>query len=255
MRGLRRLRPASGVLALACAALVPLPAGAQEPGGGIIQGLEATPVGALPPLPLPMPASRNHNYWGFRFQAGQRRGRRGPDLLAVAGSVDLQWRGGSVFGLTGGYLSRDCAPGIAGCDGHLFVGARARMNFITGGPTIASVLGDHTATTTLGVEVGTGYAHDVDPGFDACTADLGTPVSLSMLQRVRVVAFFTPAVGVEIDCSETDRPTRLSFLTNLGVGVQQLGFRGLDVYVGLQKIFRGDTGYQLGITAVWVLLP
>ncbi|NIP79209.1 MAG: hypothetical protein GWM90_08375, partial [Gemmatimonadetes bacterium] len=88
-----------------------------------IFAVEATPVGALPPLALPMPASRNHNYLVFRAQTGARRGSGGGTLRAFAGGVDLQWRGGSVFGLTGGYQTRDC-EGDVPCDGHPFFGAR-----------------------------------------------------------------------------------------------------------------------------------
>lgn len=253
--GLLRL----GVLAAAIAAAAALAAEralAQETATGPgFRPLEATPVGALPPMPLPMPASRNHDYWHFRLQVGQRRGRDGGDLSAVAGGVDFQWRGGSVFGVTAGYQSRDCGPADPECGGHPFFGAGARLNFLTGGPTIAALLGDHTATTTLGTELGLGYAPDVAPGLNACTADLGVPVSVAMLERVRVAAYVTPAVALEADCSGGGHATRLNFLTSFGIGLQQLGHRGLDVHLGLQKIFRRGAGYQLGISVVYVRLP
>ncbi|HKC82294.1 MAG TPA: hypothetical protein VKB91_13960, partial [Gemmatimonadaceae bacterium] len=68
---------------------------------------EATPIGALPPMPLPMPASRDQSYWGFRLQYGLRNERAGPeDLFAIAGGVDYQLRGGSIFGLTAGHQGR-----------------------------------------------------------------------------------------------------------------------------------------------------
>src|SRR6202008_2514202 len=58
---------------------------------------EATPIGALPPMPLPMPASRDQNYWGFRLQYGLRNERAGPeDLFAGAPGVDYRLRGGSL---------------------------------------------------------------------------------------------------------------------------------------------------------------
>jgi len=59
----------------------------------------------------------------------------------------------------------------------------------------------------------------------------------------------------DMDCSPGDRPARKSYLTGLGVGLQQLGYRGLDVYVGLQKIFRSNAGYQFGISMTLVRLP
>lgn len=216
--------------------------------------LESTPLGALPPLALPMPAHRDHNYWGVRVQAGHRQ-RGGADLFALGAGVDFQWRGGSIFGLTGGYQERDCALTGPDCGRHLLVGARARFNFVTAGPTIGRLLGDYSATTTLGTEVGLGYAPDVLPGMDACAIDFGVPLSLAMFQRVRLTSFLTPGAALEIDCAASSAPARWNFLTGLGVGLQQLPIEGLDVYVGFQKIFRNDSGYQLGISVTYVWLP
>jgi hypothetical protein len=219
-----------------------------------IFAVEATPLGALPPLALPMPASRNHNYLGVRVQTGMRRGREGGDLQAVAGGVDLQWRGGSVFGLTGGYQARDCPAGTDPCDGHYFFGARGRFNVITGGPTIAKAFGDYSATSTLGVEIGFGYAPDAAPDFSPCTVDMGLPLSVAMLQTVRLVAFVMPSGSIDVNCgSGTDRHQDL--LMNAGIGVQQLLSRGLDVYLGFQRIVRDGTGYQLGLSITYVHLP
>jgi hypothetical protein len=241
-------------LAVAVACVAPDPVHAQLTHDQIrVLRLEATPIGALPPLPLPMPASRDHHYWGVRFQAGNRH-RGGRDLLALAGGIDLQWRGGSIFGITGGYQARDCELAGPDCGGHALFGARARFNVVTGGPTVAGMFGDYSATTTLGSEVGVGYAPDVLPGLDACTIDLGMPISLAMLQVVRVVSFVTPGVALDGDCT-AGPPGRASFLVGLGMGVQQLFARELDVYLGLQKIFRPETGYQLGVSVTWVHLP
>ena len=227
----------------------------EEPEPRRIHAIEATPAGALPPLALPMPASRNHNYWAFRLQAGTRVAREGgPDLAAVAGGVDLQWRGGSTFGVTGGYQFSDCESGAGACDGHLLFGARARFNVITGGPTIASVFGDYSATSTLGAEVGFGWAPDSDPDSDACTLDVGMPLSVAMLQTVRLVAFVIPAGSFDVNCgSGSDRER--DFIVSAGVGLQQLLLRGLDVSIGFQRIVRDDTGYQFGISLMYVHLP
>lgn len=216
-------------------------------------GAEATPVGALPPLALPMPASRNHNYWGIRLQAARRAGRDGDPLSSIAGGIDLQWRGGSVFGITGGYQQTDCESGE--CDAHSLFGARARFNVITGGPTIGAIFGDYSATSTLGAEMGIGYAPDVTPGINACTFDLGVPLSLAMLQRVRLVAYTMPGVVWDFDCGSGPQPMLTSWHMSLGLGVQQLGLPGLDVYAGLQKIFRDDTGYLFGISVTYVRIP
>lgn len=242
-------------VAAIASALVPLPSAAQTGAGqSHLQRLMATPIGALPPSAMPMPASRDHNYWGARVQAGQTRGGSGPDQLAIVGGIDFQWQGGSVFGITGGYRSRDCEPADADCADHALFGARARFNVITGGPTIGALFGDYSATTTLGTEVGLGYAPGAVSGGSACTVDLGVPISLAMLQTVRLVSFISPGVAWDIGCSNvsTSRP---SYLAGIGFGVQQLGGRALDLHVGAQRIFRTGAGYQFGVSVTYVRVP
>ncbi len=217
---------------------------------------EATPIGALPPMALPMPASRDYNYWGLRLQAGQRREGGLEDLLAVAGGVDLQLRGGSIFGVTGGYQWRQhCQPPITDCGGHSLYGARARFNVVTAGPTLAGLWRDGDATTTIGTEMGLGYAPKVTPKVNACTFDTGLPLSIATGERFRFVSFNTPGLVWDVDCSGQSRPAARSFFLGGGLGIQQLGFRGLDVQVGLQRVFRGSTGMQVGVSVTWVRLP
>lgn len=218
--------------------------------------VEATPIGALPPIALPMPASRDHSYWGLRLQTGTRRQRGPEDLFAVAGGIDYQLRGGSIFGVTGGYQWRqNCDPATADCGGHSLFGARARFNVLTAGPTFAGLIGDDAATTTLGTEIGFGYAPSVTPGVNACTVDAGLPLSIAMLERIRLVTFVTPGIVWDLNCSADDAPRNRSYLLGFGLGLQQLGFRGLDVHVGMQRIFRGTTGVQVGVSVTWVRLP
>lgn len=217
--------------------------------------LEATPVGALPPIGLPMPASRNHNYWGFRLQAGDRESPGESSLPAFAAGIDFQYRGGSIIGVTGGYQKRDCGLIGANCGGHALFGVRSRINLITGGQSIGSLIHDNTSTTTIGGEWGLGYAPNVVSGVDACTMDFGMPVTVSLGQRIRIATFLTPGIMWDLNCSGPESPSRAAYLTGLGFGLQQLGSRGLDVYVGLQKIFRRDSGYQLGISVTYVRLP
>jgi hypothetical protein len=225
----------------------------QPPG---VLSAEATPIGALPPVALPMPASRDQNYWGLRLQVGSRWQRGPEDLLAIAGGIDYQVRGGSIFGLTGGYQWRQhCLPALSDCGGHSLYGARARFNLMTGGPTIARLWGDNSATSTLGTEIGVGYAPSVTSGVNACTLDLGVPLSIAMLERIRLVSFVTPGAVWDIDCSAGNTPGFRTFLLGFGLGLQQLGFRGLDVHVGAQRMFRGSTGVQFGVTISWVRLP
>jgi hypothetical protein len=246
----------SALLVLASLALAPRDAGAQSPDDRLrILRLESTPIGALPPMALPMPASRDHNYWGGHLQAGQRRGRDGRSLRAAAAGIDLQWRGGSIFGITGGVQTRDCDAGT-GCGEHALVGARGRFNVLTGGPTvIGALLGDPSTTGTLGAELGLGAARNVTPGDHACTLDLGMPVSIAMLQRMRFVGFVTPGAVWDLGCYSDDAPSRPHYLVSYGVGVQQLGARGLDLYIGAQRIFRSGTGHHFGISITYIRLP
>jgi len=240
---------------IAAAIAAPSIAAAQITGPLPIASEEATPLGALSPMPLPMPASRDQSYWGLRLQVGQRNERKGPeDLFAVAAGVDYQLRGGSIFGLTGGYQTRQNCQSSTDC-GHALFGARGRFNVFTGGPTVAAIVGDESATTTLGTEIGFGYAPRVQPGVNACTLDVGVPFSVAMLQTVRVVGFVTPGAVWNIDCSSENTPGNRSFLIGFGFGLQQVGFRGLDVNFGAQRILRGATGLQFGVSVSWVRLP
>jgi hypothetical protein len=245
-----------GLLVLAGALSGPSLARAQTNQSLPVLTVEATPIGALPPLALPMPASRDHNYWGFRLQTGQRRERGPEDLLTVALGIDYQVAGGSIFGITGGHQWRqNCHPSINDCSGHNLYGARARFNLMTGGSTIAEIVRDRAATSTLGTEFGFGYAPNVTAGVNACTFDVGVPLSIAMLERIRLVTFVTPGVVWDLDCSSENTPRLRSYLLGFGLGLQQLGFRGLDVHVGAQRIFRGTTGMQYGVSVTWVRLP
>jgi hypothetical protein len=254
--GEARWRSATGRgLLIAVALTLPRIATAQTAQPLPITPEEATPVGALPPMPLPMPASRDQSYWGLRLQAGQRNERRGPeDLFAVAAGIDYQLRGGSIYGLTGGYQRRQNCQSTTDC-GHALFGARGRFNVFTGGPTVAAIIGDESATTTIGTEVGFGYAPRVEPGVNACTLDVGVPLSVAMLQTVRLVTFVTPGAVWNVDCSSAQTPSGRSFLIGFGFGIQQLGVRGLDVNVGAQRILRGATGLEFGVSVSWVRLP
>src|SRR5690606_24820252 len=160
--------------------------------------VEGTIIGSLPPQPLAMPASRNHNYWGFRLLAASHLGRRGADFDAIAGGVDLQWRGGSTLSATVGYQRTTCEVGQ--CNDHLMFETRGRFNFLTGGPTIAGALGDDNASTTVGFELGIGYSPDVAPRLNACAFDIGMPVAIAMLQSVRLVVFAKPSVAWDFHC-------------------------------------------------------
>jgi hypothetical protein len=233
----------------------PTSVAAQLTGTGRLLSAEATPIGALPPLAMPMPASRNHNYWGLRLQAGHRIGRDGDDVLSLAGGLDLQWRGGSIFGATVGYQQQLCDPVVGEeCESHWLLGLRGRFNILTSGPSLGAMFNDYSSNTTIAAELGFGIAPSVSPSANACTIDIGLPLSISFLQRVRLVPFVTPGYVWDVDCSSGGLANGGRFFTGFGIGLQQLAARGLDVHVGFQKIFEPDTGFQLGVSVMYVRL-
>jgi hypothetical protein len=247
----------NGLMIAFGAILIATPASGQySPGELHLLRLLSTPIGGLPPVALPMPASRDRNYWGFRVQSGYHHRNNTPDVKAVAGGLDLQWRGGSVIGITGGWQFQDCEVGDVNCGNHLLFGARARVGLMSGGPTLAALIGDYSATTTLGAELGLGYAPGAKGLGDACSVDFGVPFSISALQNIRVVSFISPGVAWDVGClRRSPSESAASFVLGYGLGVQQLLNRGLDVNVGVQRIFRKGTGIQLGISVIYIRLP
>lgn len=245
-------------LRLTILALAALPAlgAAQAPGELHLRRLLSVPLGALPPMAMLMPASRNHNYLVGRFQGGTQRDNISGDLTSGALGVDLQWRGGSAFGLTAGYQYADCAAGSTGCGSHMLFGGRARFNIITGGPTFAALVGDNSATTTMGAELGVGYAPSAIAGRNACAWDAGLPVSISMFQRVRFLSYVIPGIAWDVRCPRGGAlGVGASTFLGAGFGFQQFGHPGLDVSFGAQRIFRRGSGLQLGVNVTYVRLP
>jgi hypothetical protein len=220
-----------------------------------LRRLLAVPLGALPPMGMLMLASRDHNYWVGRVQAGTQLESAVGNHSAVGGGLDLQWRGGSVFGLTAGYRIENCDATTI-CESHAMFGGRAKFNILTGGPTFAALVGDNSATTTLGAEIGLGYASKAESGRNGCAYDVGLPISFSFFQRIRVLSFFTPGVAWDARCVRGGSVgAGASAFLGAGFGLQQLGDRGLDVSVGLQRIFRRGSGFQLGVSVTYVRLP
>lgn len=245
-------------LLLALIVLAPSVAAQTTPTGGELhlRRLLSVPLGALPPLAMLMPASRNHNYWVGRVQAGTQWDNVLGDLATAAVGLDLQWRGGSSFGLTAGYQQPDCKETVTDCGAHTMIGGRARFNIVTGGPTVAAIVGDNSATTTVGFEFGMGFAPKAVGGRNACAFDFAGPVSVSLFQKVRVLTFLTPGFAWDARCIfRGSRPGGVSTFLGAGIGLQQLGSRGLDVSFGAQRIFRTAAGIQLGINVTYVRLP
>jgi len=217
--------------------------------------LFATPIGALPAISLPMPASRNHSNLIGRFQTGYRKGPSGTSLPASAVGLDIQYQGGSVLGLTAGAQKRDCRI-VESCGYHPLFGLRSQINIITGGSTLAGLLHDNSTTSTFGAEIGVGYAPHVTPRTSACSLDFGLPFSVAMRRsRPRFVGYVTPGVVWDTGCGSNSLVKDHSYFSGFGFGFQQITNRSLDVYFGFQKVFRRRTGTELGVTFSYVKLP
>ncbi|HUQ47121.1 MAG TPA: hypothetical protein VM053_02630 [Gemmatimonadaceae bacterium] len=241
---------------ICCAVAAPARATAQATEDQLqILRLFATPIGALPAISLPMPSSRNHSNVIGRFQTGYRKGPSGTSLPATAVGLDLQYQGGSVFGLTAGAQKRDCRI-VESCGYHALFGARAQLNMITGGSTLAKLLRDNSTTSTFGAELGAGYAPHVTPKTNACSLDFGLPFSVAKRrQRPRFVGYVTPGIVWDTDCGSNNLLKDHTYFTGFGFGFQQVMNRSLDIYFGFQKVFRRDTGSEIGITVSYVKLP
>jgi hypothetical protein len=217
--------------------------------------LFATPIGALPAISLPMPASRNHSNFIGRFETGYRKGPSETSLPATAVGLDYQYEGGSTFGLTAGEQRRDCRI-VPSCGYHALFGARAQINILTGGQKLASLLRDNSTTSTFGAELGAGYAPNITPNTSACSADFGLPFSVAKRrEQPRLVGYITPGIVWDTDCAAGHMAKDHSYFTGFGFGFQQVASRSLDVYFGFQKVFRLHTGYEMGITISYVKLP
>lgn len=218
--------------------------------------LLGVPVTALGPVSLPMPASRNHNYFIGRLQTGYREGPSGDKMPAIAGGIDFQYRGGSIIGVTAGYQRRDCGTVGAGCGGHSMFGVKSQINLVTGGSLFAGLLRDNTATNTLGTEIEFDYSPNIADGVNACAINLGLPLYVAKRrQRPRLVGYLTPGIIWDFNCGTSGPPSRNTWKTDFGFALQQVGNRSLDIYFGMQKLFRGKTGFQTGVSFSYVRLP
>jgi hypothetical protein len=177
-------------------------------------------------------------------------------MPAFAGGVDLQYRGGSTIGVTGGFQRRDC--GIAGtdCGSHALFGVRSQINLMTGGSIFAGLLHDNSATSTFGTELGFGYAPKVSNGMNACAIDFGLPLSVAKRrQRPRLVGYLSPGIIWDFNCGSSGPNSTKTYKTDFGLALQQVGNRSFDIYFGMQKLFRGRTGFQTGLSFSYVRLP
>lgn len=246
------------LVALCCGVLAPAAARAQATATEIeILRLIGTPVTALSPISLPMAASRNHTYLIGRLQTGYRKGPSGSAMPAAAAGVDLQYRGGSIVGLTAGWQKRDCGLIEGSCGGHPMFAARTQINLVTGGSMFAAILRDNTATSTLGVEMNLGYAPKVTHDIAACSIDFGIPFSVAKRrQRPRLVGYVSPGILWDFSCTgEHGPPAKKSYRTDFGLALQQVGNRSFDVYFGMQKLWRRSVGLQTGVSFTYVRLP
>jgi len=252
---------ALAVLAIV-ASVTPLAAqSAPDPTPPRVESLFVTPFGALPPIAPLMPANRDNHFWGVRLQYAHRARDRARAAGAVALGIDLQWRGGSVVGVTAGYRRPDCAadpaaePAVAAfCDDHPILAVGGRFNFLTGGSGVVALFSDPSATNTLGLEIQLGVSPGIAESVTACSFGLGIPYSVSFGRTLRLVPFLTPQVGWSIGCSDAVSTSGTRGAISAGIGVQQILVRGLDAYLGYQRIFRSDAGHLIGLTISYVFL-
>ena len=247
----------TSVMIAAVIAIAPLAASAQATDAELSAlRLLAVPVTALPPISLPMPASRNHNYFIGRLQTGMRKGPGGEYMPAFGAGIDYQYRGGSVLGITAGYQKRDCGIETESCGGHALFGVRSQINLMTGGSMFAGLLNDNSATSTLGTEFGFGYAPSVTGDLNACAIDVGLPLSVAKRpQRPRLVGYVSPGIIWDFNCGGDGPRGRSTWKTDFGLALQQVGNRSIDLYFGMQKLYRRKTGFQTGVSLTYVRLP
>ena len=120
----------------------------------------------------------------------------------------------------------------------------------------AALLHDNSTTSTLGVSMGFGYSPKVADDMNACAIDLGVPFSVAKRrQRPRLVGYVTPGMVWDFNCGSDGPQGRKSYRTDFGVALQQVGNRSFDIYLGMQKIFRGRTGFLTGVSFTYVRLP
>ena len=218
--------------------------------------LLSIPVNALPAIGAPMPASRNHSYLIGRLQGGLRKGPGGSAMPAVAAGIDLQYKGGSTLGITGGYQKRDCGTLGDNCGGHAMFSVSSDINLMTGGSLFAGLLHDNTTTSTLGLSLGFDYAPKYAEDKNACAIDVGVPFSVAKRrQRPRLVGYVTPGIVWDFNCGSSGPSGSKTYRTDFGLALQQVGNRSFDIYFGMQKLFRGRTGFLTGLSFSYVKLP
>lgn len=218
--------------------------------------LLSIPVNAVPAIGAPMPASRNHSYIIGRLQSGYRKGPGGGAMPAVAGGIDLQWKGGSTLGVTGGYQKRDCETLGDNCGGHAMFSVSSNINLMTGGSMFAGLLNDNSTTSTLGLSMGVDYAPRHTKDMNACAFDVGLPFSVAKRrQRPRLVGYVTPGIVWDFNCGSDGPAGGKTYRTDFGFALQQVGNRSFDIYLGMQKLFRRRTGFLTGLSFSYVRLP
>ena len=92
--------------------------------------------------------------------------------------------------------------------------------------------------------------------MNACAIDFGIPFSVAKRrQRPRLVAFVSPGIIWDFTCGSGGPKSRKSYKTDFGFALQQVGNRSIDLYLGMQKIYRARTEFQTGVSLTIVHLP
>jgi opacity protein-like surface antigen len=198
--------------------------------------INASTVGALPPLATNTLASAGG--MGWHFQYGRMDWGSEVSSNAFAGGVDMNLGRGRI-GFTAGYMTIDCPEG-ADCNGHLMVGTKYSTQ-LTG----ASFSNGGRWQMGLEGELGVGLPEEER----ALAISAGIPVKLTFGKNIKVSPFVTPSFAHgSYKYSDDTSESALKFMVGTGVGIAMRN--GVGVNFGMRKVFvdEGETQYGLGFT-------
>jgi hypothetical protein len=198
--------------------------------------INASTVGALPPLATNTLAAAGGMSWHFQY--GRMSWDEDHSSNSIGGGLDIGLGRGRV-GFTAGYMMADC-PSAEQCDGHLMVGTRY-SNQLTG----ASFANGGRWQMGLEAELGVGLPEEER----ALAISAGLPVKLTFGRNIKVSPFLTPAFAHgSYKYADGESESAMKFMVGTGVGIAMRN--GVGINFGMRKVFvdEGETQYGLGVT-------